>query len=136
MLFIQVSIADKELLIVHDKGRTWEKYEGNPVIPYDETDDARDPKVIWYEPTQKYVMVLYRKTEEDDKSRGISFYTSENLVDWKWESHIPGFFECPDLIELQVTNRPEEKKWILFDGDGSYLIGRFDGKNLLPKQQK
>ncbi len=119
-----------------DKGRTWVKYEGNPVIPYNETDDARDPKVIWYQPGQCYVMVLYRKSTEDDKSKGISFYTSENLVDWEWKSHIHGFFECPDLIELQVTNRPEEKKWILFDGDGSYLIGQFDGTQFTPESAK
>ncbi len=119
-----------------DKGRTWEKYEGNPVITYNDNDDARDPKVFWYEPSGKYVMALYRKTEEDDKSRGISFYTSENLIDWEWQSHIFGFYECPDLVELQVTNRPEEKKWVLFDGDGSYLIGDFNGKEFTPVSAK
>jgi len=58
-----------------DRGRTWEKYEGNPIIPFDESDDARDPKVIWHEPLQKYVMVLYRKTSEEERSKGVSFYT-------------------------------------------------------------
>lgn len=111
-----------------DKGHTWEKYEGNPIIPYDEKDDARDPKVFWHEDLQKWVMVLYRKTSDDDKSKGISFYNSENLIDWEWKSHLNGFYECPDLIKLQVTNRPDEFKWILFDGDGSYLIGAFDGE--------
>jgi len=119
-----------------DKGRTWEKYEGNPIIPFDERDDARDPKVIWHEPTQKFIMALYRKPEGEEKQQGISFYTSENLVNWNWESHIAGFYECPDLIELPVTNRPEEKKWILFDGDGSYLIGQFDGKNFTQETAK
>ncbi len=119
-----------------DKGRTWEKYEGNPVIPYDENDDARDPKVVWHDETQKWVMVLYRKSSEDEKSKGISFYVSDNLVDWQWKSHIPGFFECPDLIRLEVTNRPEELKWVLFDGDGSYLIGNFDGETFTPETSK
>lgn len=119
-----------------DKGRTWEKFEGNPVIPYNETDDARDPKVVWHEPTQKWVMALYRKTNEDDKSKGVSFYTSEDLVHWEWKSHIHGFYECPDLIQLQVTNRPDELKWVLFDGDGSYLIGNFDGKTFTPETAK
>jgi len=106
-----------------DAGRTWEKFEGNPIIPFDENDDARDPKVIWHEESQKWVMVLYRKTSNDEKSKGVSIYTSENLIDWQWKSHVPGFYECPDLVKLQVTNRPGESKWILFDGDGSYLIG-------------
>ncbi len=119
-----------------DRGRTWEKYEGNPVIPFDEKDDARDPKVVWHEPSGKYVMVLYRKTTEEDKSKGVSFYTSENLVDWKWQSHVYGFYECPDLVKMPVSNRPEETKWVLFDGDGSYLIGNFDGKEFSPESPK
>ncbi len=70
-----------------DSGRNWEKYEGNPVIAYDENDDARDPKVLWHAESKKWVMVLYRKSTADDKSKGIAFYSSENLTDWKWESH-------------------------------------------------
>ena len=62
-----------------DKGRTWSKYEGNPVIPYNETDKASDPKVLWYAPSKLYVMVLSRKTSEDDKSKGVSFYTSQKF---------------------------------------------------------
>lgn len=119
-----------------DKGRTWEKFEGNPIIPYDETDDARDPKVVWHEPSQKYVMALYRKTTEGDNSKGVSFYTSENLTDWEHQSHVFGFYECPDLVPMQVTNRPEETKWVLFDGDGSYLIGNFDGTKFSPETAK
>jgi sucrose-6-phosphate hydrolase SacC (GH32 family) len=119
-----------------DKGRTWEKYSGNPLIPFDENDDARDPKVIWHDETKKWVMVLYRKSSEDEKSKGISFYTSENLIDWQWKSHVHGFYECPDLVKLQVTNRPGEFKWILFDGDGSYLIGDFDGENFTAESAK
>lgn len=119
-----------------DKGRTWGKYEGNPIIPLDENDDARDPKVFWHNQSQKWIMVLYRKLSKNDNTKGVSFYTSGNLVDWKWESHIPGFYECPDLVEFQVTNRPDEKKWVLFDGDGSYLLGSFDGKNFTAETAK
>jgi len=119
-----------------DKGRTWEKFEGNPIIPFDEKDDARDPKVLWHEPSEKWIMVLYRKTGEEDRTKGVSFYTSENLLDWEWKSHVYNFFECPDLVELKVTNRPEEHKWILFDGDGSYLLGSFDGETFTPESAK
>jgi fructan beta-fructosidase len=119
-----------------DKGRTWEKFEGNPIIPFDKTDDARDPKVFWHEPTQKWVMVLYRRLTENDNSRGISIYTSENLINWKWRSHIPGFYECPDLVQFTVSNRPDEKIWAMFDGDGSYILGDFDGETFTPKSGK
>lgn len=119
-----------------DKGRTWEKLEGNPIIPFNEQDDARDPKVVWHEPSNKWIMVLYRKVAENEKSKGVSFYTSENLVDWEWKSHIPGFYECPDLVEFKVTNRPDEIKYVLFDGDGSYLIGSFDGESFTTESGK
>lgn len=119
-----------------DKGRTWEKYAENPIIPFDEMDDARDPKVFWHEESNKWVMVLYRKTLNDDKTKGVSIYTSENLTEWIWKSHIPGFYECPDLVKLKVTNRPGESKWILFDGDGSYLIGDFNGEHFTPESAK
>lgn len=119
-----------------DKGRTWEKPADNPIIPYDENDDARDPKVFWHEESKKWVMVLYRKSSNDEKSKGVSIYTSEDLIKWEWKSHVPGFYECPDLIKLQVTNRPDEFKWILFDGDGSYIIGAFDGEKFTPETAK
>lgn len=119
-----------------DRGRTWTKYENNPVIAYDENDDARDPKVFWHEETGKWVMVLYRKPTPDTKSKGVSIYTSSNLVNWEFKSHIAGFYECPDLIKLKVTNRPDEFKWILFDGDGSYLIGEFNGEKFIPETPK
>ncbi|WP_167615986.1 glycoside hydrolase family 32 protein [Maribellus sediminis] len=119
-----------------DKGRTWEKYEGNPIIPYDATDDARDPKVFWHEPTQKWIMVLYRKLNANDNSKGVSIYTSSNLVDWEWKSYMPGFYECPDLVEFTVSNRPNEKVWAMFDGDGSYLLGDFDGESFKPTSGK
>lgn len=134
--FYTSQLCGQRIAYSTDKGRTWEKLEENPVIAYDENDDARDPKVFWYEPTQKYVMVLYRKTSEDEKSKGVSIYTSENLVDWEWKNHVYGFYECPDLVPIQVSNRPEETKWVLFDGDGSYIIGDFDGEEFSPESPK
>jgi fructan beta-fructosidase len=119
-----------------DKGRTWNKYKKNPLIPYDEQDDARDPKVFWHEASKKYVMALYRKPGGEALNKGVSFYTSSNLFDWKFKSHIPGFYECPDLVELPVNRRQDEKKWVLFDGDGSYMIGSFDGEKFTPESSK
>jgi sucrose-6-phosphate hydrolase SacC (GH32 family) len=119
-----------------DRGKSWTKLEQNPIIQFDENDAARDPKVIWHEPSKKWIMLLYRKTGKKMKTQGISFYTSDNLIDWEWKSHLHGFSGTPDLVELQVTNRPEEKKWILFDSNGSYLIGDFDGETFSPKSPK
>ncbi|MBN2136283.1 MAG: GH32 C-terminal domain-containing protein [Sedimentisphaerales bacterium] len=38
-----------------DKGRTWTKYEKNPVLVH----QFRDPKVFWYAPHKKWIMILY-----------------------------------------------------------------------------
>ena len=118
-----------------DKGRSWKKYEGNPVIPFND-DDASDPKVFWHDDSQKWVMVLYRRSSSDLKSRGMSIYNSDDLINWTWKSHISGFIDCPDLIKLNVTNQPVDSKWLLFEGDGSYVIGDFDGETFTPETGK
>ncbi len=118
-----------------DKGRTWKKYEGNPVIPFND-DDARDPKVFWHNESQKWVMVLYRRNSSDLKSRGMSVYNSDDLINWTWKSHISGFIDCPDLVKMKVTNRPEETKWVLFEGDGNYVIGNFNGETFTSETGK
>jgi len=136
LLFYTSPKCGQRLAYSNDKGRTWKKYEKNPIIKFDESDDARDPKVFWHEGSKQYVMVLYRRPNNDDKLKGVSFYTSKNLIDWEFKNHIPGFFECPDLVELPVNRRPDDKKWILFDGDGSYLIGTFNGEIFTPESPK
>ena len=136
LLFYTSQKCGQRMAYSNDKGRTWNKYEKNPIIAFNETDDARDPKVIWHEASKQYVMVLYRKPGSDDKQKGISFYTSKNLIDWEYKSHIPGFFECPDLVELPVNRRADDKKWVLFDGDGSYLIGTFNGEKFVAESPK
>ncbi|MDP2889499.1 MAG: glycoside hydrolase family 32 protein [Bacteroidota bacterium] len=136
LLFYTSQKCGQRLAYSNDKGRTWLKYEKNPIIAFDETDDARDPKVLWHEPSKQYVMVLYRRPNNDDKQKGISFYTSKNLIDWEYKNHIVGFYECPDLVELPVNRRADDKKWVLFDGDGSYLIGLFDGEKFISETPK
>ena len=115
-----------------DKGRTWTKYDGNPVIDSKakwNSKDTRDPKVFWYAPNRGWVMVL---NERD----GHSFYTSKNLKDWTFESHITGFWECPDLLELPVDGDPACTKWIMYGASGTYMIGAFDGKKFTPEAGK
>src|ERR1022692_5055101 len=40
----------------NDRGRTWTNYAGNPVIDVD-AEDFRDPKVFWYAPQKKWVLI-------------------------------------------------------------------------------
>ncbi len=119
-----------------DKGRSWTKFTDNPVIPFDEQDDARDPKVFWHQESQKYILVLWRMPDGEKSKQGFSIYSSENLTDWNFESHLAGFFECPDLVKLPVNRRSDDSRWVIFDGDGSYIIGDFDGKQFTPETPK
>jgi len=115
-----------------DKGRTWTKYYGNPVIDSKEkwnSKDTRDPKVFWYEPNNEWVMVL---NERD----GHSIYTSTNLKEWKYESHTTGFWECPELFELPVDGDKNNKKWVMYGASGTYMTGSFDGKMFTPESGK
>jgi len=115
-----------------DKGRTWTKHEQNPVIDSKEkwnSNDTRDPKVFWYQPGKHWVMAL---NERD----GHSIYTSPNLKDWTYQSHTTGFWECPELFELQVDGNPENTKWVMYGASGTYMIGSFDGKKFTPESGK
>ena len=115
-----------------DKGRTWTKYEGNPVIdsgPKWQSRDTRDPKVFWYAPKGHWVMVL---NERD----GHSIYNSTDLKTWHYKSHTTGFWECPELIELAVDDNPDNKKWVMYGASGTYMIGSFDGECFTPEAGK
>ncbi|MFK7984209.1 MAG: glycoside hydrolase family 32 protein [Saprospiraceae bacterium] len=118
-----------------DGGYEWTKYKGNPVIPNTEKiKDFRDPKVVWHEPSQKWILVLAAY----DK---VKFYASPNLTDWEFISDfgIKGdnrLWECPDLFPMKVEGT-DEYKWVLIvsiqkeapnDGTAtSYFVGEFDG---------
>ena len=116
----------------HDKGRTFTKYEGNPVIDSKarwNSKDLRDPKVFWYQPTRNWVMVLFERD-------GNSIYTSSNLKDWKYESHTTGFWECPQFFELAVDGNKKNLKWVMYGASGTYMTGMFDGKVFTPEKGK
>ena len=115
-----------------DRGRTLVKYAFNPVIDSQEswnTTDTRDPRLLWYAPGKHWVMVLFERD-------GHSIYTSDDLKSWTWQSHVPGFWECPDLFELPVDGDPDRTKWVMYGASGTYLIGRFDGKTFTPEGGK
>lgn len=130
-------IQTQSLAYSHDQGRTWKKYEGNPVLGHDTKVDFRDPKVIWHEETKKWIMALAT-------GQTISFYSSFNLIDWQFESEFgenigihDGVWECPDLFQLKAEDS-NEQRWVLIVSVGDnpefdigsqtqYFIGSFDG---------
>jgi fructan beta-fructosidase len=65
---------------------------------------------------------------------GTTFYGSQDLINWTYLSNIEFGFECPDLIELPLDGNKENMKWVLYDANGSYLIGYFDGIKFLTEE--
>jgi sucrose-6-phosphate hydrolase SacC (GH32 family) len=106
-------------------GRTFTKYAGNPILKQI-TPGNRDPKVVWHEPTGRWVMVLW---VEVDGVNTMQFFTSPNLKDWTFTSRTDGFFECPEFFEAPVDGDESKQKWVLLGASSDYRIGSFDGKS-------
>ena len=121
-----------------DRGRTFARYDGNPVIPNDGRTDFRDPKVFWHDDTSRWVMVV-------SAGDHVELWSSPDLRDWE---HLSDFgadqglhtavWECPDLFPLPVEGGDDgEVRWVLTVSvgdseatDGStaqYFVGDFDG---------
>jgi fructan beta-fructosidase len=124
-----------------DEGKTWTKYENNPVVKNPGIKDFRDPKVSWYEAGKKWIMTLATLDH-------ITFYSSPDLKNWTKESVFGkevgahgGVWECPDLFPLDYNG---QKIWILVvnlnpggPNGGSatqYFTGQFDGNKFIPYQ--
>ncbi|MEE1309473.1 MAG: 2,6-beta-D-fructofuranosidase [Bacteroidaceae bacterium] len=133
-----------------DGGMTLHKYKGNPVIDSHDkwqTRDTRDPRVFWYSPSLRrgeigkssslggdleggwWVLVL-------NERNGHSIYTSANLKEWTYQSHVNGFWECPDLFPLPVDGNADDVRWVMYGASNTYMIGRFDGKVFTPESGK
>ena len=118
-----------------DNGRTFTKYENNPVLSDPDIIDFRDPRVFWHNDRKKWIMSLAT-------GHTITFYESNNLKEWEKMSDFGtyigahgGVWECPDLFPLTYNGK---EKWVLIvsinpggPNGGSatqYFIGDFDGK--------
>ena len=92
----------QEIAYSYDGGFSFIKYAGNPVISVNST-QFRDPKVIWYAPTESWVMVV---SYAQDYTIGV--YTSPNLKDWTHASNFSHAgllgqqYECPNLIAIPM----------------------------------
>lgn len=128
---------DQNLVFSNDRGRTWTKYAGNPVIDL-RLANFRDPKVFWYQPGHKWIMVTVLSSRHK-----VRFFGSTDLKHWSTlsdfgpEGATGGAWECPDLFKLPIANEPGHSRWVLSinlnpggvaGGSGNqYFIGSFDG---------
>ena len=122
-----------------DGGKTFTKYEGNPVLTAEDK-DFRDPNMFWNEDIKAWNLILAVGQE-------MRIYSSPDLKTWKEESRFgaglgchSGVWECPDLFPLTLNSQPStlnSKKWVLicninpggpFGGSATqYFVGDFDG---------
>ena len=135
--------AGEAIAYSNDRGRTWTYAEENPVIRH----RGRDPKLVWYEYGQgdtpisdeakqlggHWVIAVYSETQ--GIGRNIAFHTSTDLKQWTLRSHLPGYFECPELFELSVDGDENNRRWVVFAADAKYAVGRFDGKTFTPDHE-
>ena len=122
------NVQDQRIAYSNDEGLTWTSYNQNPVLTSIGS-QFRDPKVIWHEESQKWIMVI---TFPNDKK--IHFYSSPNLKTWTFLqafgnlANISAAWECPDFFKMPVNNNT---KWILAHSvapNAQYFIGDFTGQ--------
>jgi len=99
-------------------GETFAKFPGNPVIEKpQEWHDFRDPKVLWHEPSAKWVAVI-------SQGQRAVFYGSSDMKSWGYLSEFKPAqnfgWECPDLFHINDF-------WVLTVANNRYFIGNFDG---------
>lgn len=125
----------QSLAFSEDSGRTFNKFESNPVLESFRP-DFRDPKVFRYGDEWRLVLAA---------GNAVEIYSSSDLKKWSFESRFGenygnhgGVWECPDLFELPYD---DGSKWVLLVSNtrdashGSsvqYFIGDFDGRIFTP----
>lgn len=137
----QPALQTQNLAYSNDRGRTWAKYSGNPVLNL-HMSDFRDPKVFWSQQTGRWVMVVSLPNEHK-----VRLYGSSDLKSWSALSDFGpagatgGQWECPELFELPLEGERGETRWVLKIGlnpgalqGGSgeqYFVGQFDGRQFV-----
>jgi fructan beta-fructosidase len=135
------TLQTQNLAYSNDRGRTWTKFNGNPVLNLNMT-DFRDPNVFWSVDGRRWIMVVALPNEHK-----VRIYGSGDLKRWETLSEFGpagatgGQWECPDLFQVHVNNTKDETRWVmkiglnpgaLQGGSGEqYFVGWFDGTRFI-----
>ena len=90
---------------------------------------TRDPMILWWEPEQKWVMVVYNRPPGGEHS--FFFFESKDLRSWRETGVLAGMYECPNLFRLPVDGDPNRQRWVVWGSSTEYLIGDFDGQRFV-----
>jgi fructan beta-fructosidase len=112
----------------NDKGRTWVKYEHNPVLPH-VIGENRDPKVAWCESARIWVMAIYLDKTE------YALFTSRNLREWHeiQRINVENTSECPDFFRIALDGDSHKEMWVLTGANGHFIAGTFNGRKFMPE---
>jgi Beta-fructosidases (levanase/invertase) len=136
-------VQRQSLFVSTDGGYRFKAYDGNPVMDNPGVHDWRDPKIIWDDKHNEWLMAL----AEGNK---IGFYTSPDLKHWTYQSGFErndlGLLECPDLFRMSVNGDPKNTRWVLATGANGantgmttgtvYWTGNWDGKHFTADENK
>ena len=102
-------------------GVTFTPYKKD-IIPAGEAEYSRDPKVVWCEELNTYLMLIYRY------GSSYALLSSVDLSSWRFEQliELPADSECPDLYLLYADGNKGKPYWIIAGASDRYLIGRFE----------
>jgi fructan beta-fructosidase len=115
-----------------DGGDTWQKFEGNPVIPNYGTKIFIDPKLFWYEPTKRWIAFVGGHGK-------MRIYSSPNAREWTFEStveEIAAGGEVADVFQLPVNGDTNNLKWVWSAGGSWFVVGTFDGHKFTPETDR
>lgn len=99
-------------------GFTFEKYEGNPVIPHIEAEN-RDPKVVYSKTLEKYLLAIFLNDNR------YALFTSDDLTSFEKldEITLDGDAECPDILVFDYEGK---EKYVLMGASDKYVVGSLD----------
>lgn len=132
-------IQAQALAYSQDRGSSWVRFAGNPVLDCGMA-DFRDPCVFWHEASAAWIMVVVKSNEQI-----AQIWRAANLIDWQLASEFPAgsapgrVWECPTLVELPIVGGTGTR-WLfkvdaLHDAPGAgalYWTGSFDGFAFVP----
>lgn len=133
-----IAFQSRSIAYSMDTAKSWIKYENPPTI--ENSSGIGDPKVFWYEPEKKWVLLMGWTSGQK-----IKFFSSKNLRDWKYMSEFGPWgavnkaWNCVDFFPLAVDGNPSNIKWVLVISvqtcSGQYFIGDFDGTRFTLDQE-
>ena len=108
-----------------DGGKTFTKYENNPVIKHI-VGDNRDPKIVWCPELECYLLALFLDGEE------YAIFKTDDLVNFKewFRFNTPEENECPDIFRIKADDG--KYKWVFIGAHDVYITGEIINGNFVP----